>query len=150
MKDLDEWFQEIVRALRRQEIVGFSGLGVVFYGDRKMLPVHSLVSRDALPQLPVAGTDACVRLLSEISRKSSPCHDGFTLISTDARSITDVSQFLAPPIPSPPLDTDHEGGARHLAARLASLVVGIDATAVCSSNFDATFFVQGVGKAIRL
>jgi hypothetical protein len=147
---LDCWVQELIRTLKQRQIVDFSGLGIVFYRDRATLPVHPLVSTDDLPQLPATGLEACVDLLAEISRRGSPCHDGFVLVRTDTRSITEVSQFLAPPIPETPLRIERIGGARHMAARLASLLNGVDAAAVSAPNFDTTLFEHGVSKLILI
>lgn len=147
---LDSWVQELVRTLKQRQIVDFSGLGIVFYRDRTALPVHPLVSTDDLPHLPATGLEACVDLLGEISRRGSPCHDGFVLVRTATRSITEVSQFLAPPIPATPLRIERTVGARHMAARLASLLNGVDAAAVSAPNFDTTLFEHGVSKSILI
>jgi hypothetical protein len=147
---LDSWTQGVVRSLRQRQIVDFAGLGIIFYRDRANLPVHPLVSTAVLPNLPATGIEACADLLADISRRSSPCHDGFVLVRTNTKSITEVSQFLAPPIPATPLPLERTGGARRMAARLASLLDGVDAAVVSAPNFDTTLFELGVSKIILI
>jgi hypothetical protein len=108
-------------------------------GSRKIscLPVHPLASSASFLSLPTSTLGDAIDLLSKVSRQSSSYRDGFHSIDARSLSITDVSQFIAPPIPPMPLPISGVYGARTMAARLASLLSGVRATAVYTSIQEA-------------
>lgn len=81
-------------------------------------------------------------LLVNISRRDSVCHDGFHLVQATTLAITDVSQFLSPPIPAKPLPLEQPGGARHMAARLASLLPSVALAAVFTSPSEVMVYQE--------
>jgi hypothetical protein len=88
--------------------------------------------------------------LSQISRRSSPCHDGFHLVSSSTHSITDISQFFSPPIPAVQLEPEYATGARHMAARLGSLVPDVTAVAICTSFDGFSMYIDGEIRRLAL
>ncbi len=91
-----------------------------------------------------------MQLLIRISRNTSDCHDGFHLIDAESLFITDVSQFLSPPIPSTSLTMERVTGARHMAARLASLLPGVQLSAVYTLGGEATLYERGEARTIQI
>lgn len=139
--DMKEWLLSLLQRLDSTDD-DFTGLGLLVYKNREKLPVVPLTTADCGHHLPaVELQNACV-LLSDISRKNSPFHDGFHLVSESTFSVTDICQFLSPPIPNAPL-IPLEGGARHMAARLASLLPDVTYTVVCNRDGVVTLYEAG-------
>jgi hypothetical protein len=147
---IESWIRSVVGVIHARKFGDFAGLGLVFYTDRSSLPVHPLVSPDCQPTLPITSLHECGEVLAQISRRNSICHDGFHLVRADTLVITDVSQFLSPPIPSKPLTVARPGGARHMAARLTSLLSSVPLTIVCTSTREATLYENGEGRPFRM
>jgi hypothetical protein len=146
----ESWTRSVLCGVRALRIRDFTGLGLVFYTERAVLPVYPLVPNDQLPSLPASSLQECIDLVADIARTTSPCHDGFLLVRADALALTDVSQFLSPPLPSMPLAHGAVGGARQMAARLTSLVVAAPLTGVCTSNFEVTLYERGLARSLHL
>lgn len=143
MTELTDWAVELVLGIRKKQLPDFSGFGFVLYRDAVPLPVHPLVDSRLLPALPVSGLINCIDLVASASRLSSTCHDGFYLVRLPELAITHISQFLAPSIPSASLDITTIGGARQMAARLASLADGVESTIVCSGSYETVLYKAG-------
>lgn len=146
----ESWTRSLLSAVRALQLDDFTGLGFVFYTERATLPVCPLVPADWLPRLPATSMQECVELVANISRTGSRCHDGFLLVRTDTLAITDVSQFLSPPIPSTSVAHGFVGGARQMAARLTSLMESVPLTGVCTATFEATLYERGFPKPLQL
>jgi hypothetical protein len=127
----------------------FAGVGLVFYLNRFALPVHPLVPSSDIPDLPGPSTGEIAQFLSRISRRSSPFHDGFHLVCIGSLQITDISLFISPPIPRDPLPPERGVGARHMAARLASLIPDVAAVAVCTSFDEISLYTDGTRERLR-
>lgn len=150
MTKFESWLVSVLGVIDASSGSDFAGLGLVFYTGRAALPVHPLVHSECESRLPTKSLQESMQLLAIISRSTSDCHDGFHLIDVETLSITDVSQFLSPPIPSMPLTVDRVTGARHMAARLASLLPGVQLTAVYTLRGEATLYEHGEAKIIRI
>jgi hypothetical protein len=147
---IESWLLSVLGEIRAHCHDDFSGIGLVFYTDRKSLPVHPLVPHRDEPKLPVRTVQASIELFTSIARRTSIYHDGFHLIDAKTLSITDVSQFLSPPIPEEPLVLERHGGARHMAARLGSLLSSVPLTAVWTAGDDATLYERGIERPLRI
>lgn len=150
MNDVQTWLISVLGAIDVSNRSEFSGLGLLFYTDRRTLPVHPLARPDCGVRLPTKTVQESIESLAQCSRRTSDCHDGFHLIDAETLSITDVSQFLSPPIPSEPLTLERMGGARHMAARLASLIPEVKITAVYTKCGGATLYERGNAKTLRI
>lgn len=125
----------------------FSGLGVVFYQSLDSLPRLSLGgSETPLPQLPISGIGKIADTLAGISDYKSPWHDGFHLVDVSSWTLTQLSQFLSPPLP------DHEreigvprpAGARHMTALLVSRIPGIVCVGLLTQAGEINLFENGI------
>lgn len=150
MTKVESWLVSVLGAIDASNRSDFAGLGLVFYTDRGSLPVHSLVRSDCQSRLPIETLQEAIQLFARISRQTSECHDGFHLVDAETLFVTDVSQFLSPPIPFKPLKVERFSGARHMAARLASLLPGVPLTAVYTLGGEATLYERGEARAIQI
>lgn len=73
-------------------------------------------------------------------------HDGFHLVNSEKMSLTHLSQYLSPSLP-----TNNEGlgaprptGARHMTALLASNLEGIDCVGLLTHGGEISIFERGV------
>jgi hypothetical protein len=143
MNAITEWLILVLGEVHARNHGDFAGLGLVFYTDLSLLPIHPLVPAELMPVLPTSTPKESIELLAAISRRSSICHDGFHLVDAGNLSITSVSQFLSPAIPHEKLAIPHARGARHMAAQLASLMDFVSLTAVCTSDSEVTLYIRG-------
>ena len=147
---VETWTRSVLHAVRAIQLADFTGSGFVFYSERAGLPVCPLVPVDWLPSLPARSLQDCIDIVANISRTESHCHDGFLLVRADTLAITDVSQFLSPPIPSTLLTHGFVGGARQMAARLTSLIEAVPLAGVCTSSFEITLYERGIPRSLQL
>jgi hypothetical protein len=150
VKSIEAWLLSVLRELHARRFEDFSGLGMVFYTDRTSLPVHPLVTASCTPKLPAKTIEQAIDLLVTISRRGSVCHDGFHLVDANTLWITDVSQFLSPPIPAKPLVVGGTGGARHMAARLASLLSSVSVSVVWAGAPDVSIYERGAVHRMKV
>ena len=150
MADIEKWLCAVLREIRALNVGDFAGMGLVFYRDRNILPTHPLVHPDFYPSLPAKTLRDAIELFAQISRHTSICHDGFHLVQAETCFVTEVSQFLSPPIPHVPLKIERAGGARHMAARLTSLIPGVALTAVCTQDSEVSIYDRGEMRAIQI
>ncbi|GAB6411015.1 hypothetical protein bcgnr5379_60590 [Bacillus cereus] len=143
MTAIEQWLGAVLPAVQARSGDDFAGVGLLFYSDRSALPVHPLVAADLQPVVPAVSQAQCIELLANISRRASVCHDGFHLVQATTLTITDVSQFLSPPIPAKPLPLEQPGGARNMAARLASLLPSVALVAVFTSPSEVMVYQGG-------
>jgi hypothetical protein len=147
---IEKWLLAIVTAVHARNRRDFAGLGLVFYLDRSVLPTHPLTSPDSNVSLPAKTLQESIELLSSVSHRSSVHHDGFHLVQAESCFVTDVSQFLSPPIPRVPLKIERAGGARHMAARLTSLMPAVALTAVYTLESEVSLYDRGEMRTIRI
>lgn len=150
MNDIESWLVSVLGSIDARDRSRFSGVGLLFYTNRHALPVHALAHPDCETQLPTKSERESARLLARCSRHTSDCHDGFHLVDAETLFITDVSQFLSPPIPPEPLALEGARGARHMAARLASLLPAVKMAAVYTLSGEATLYERGNSTAIQI
>ena len=150
MSHIESWLTSVLGAIDVSDRSAFSGLGLLFYTYRHALPVHALALSDCVSRLPTQTVQESIQLLAQCSRRTSDCHDGFHLIDAETLSVTDVSQFISPPIPPQPLRLELGRGARHMAARLASFLPDVALTAVYTLRGEATLYDRGEAKTIQI
>lgn len=143
MIDAERWLLSSLGALQSRIADDFAGLGFIFYTDLSAIPRHSLVPEEMEPRLPVTTLHDSIDFLAFASRRGSICHDGFHFVEMQTGWITHVSQFLSPPIPDAPVHIERANGARHMAARLTSLVLGVELAAICTLAFEIVTYRQG-------
>lgn len=135
----------LLEQLKRLRSESFSGVGLVFYSHLKELPSTPLGHRTAMkPDLPTSGFEAIACMLAKVSDHESPWHDGFHMIDMKSRSLTHLSQFLAPPLEDlaqPP--EDRPNGARQMTALLTSLIPGITYVGVLSTGDEIVVYENG-------
>jgi hypothetical protein len=148
--EVEKWLRTVLSEIHARNLGDFAGLGLVFYTDRNALPTHPLVHSDFNPSLPAKTLRDSIELFAQISRRTSICHDGFHLIQAETGFVTEVSQFLSPPIPHVPLKIERAGGARHMAARLTSLIPGVALTAVCTLESEVSLYDRGEVRTIQI
>lgn len=148
--EIESWLRSVLGDIGTNDDSKFSGLGIVFYTERATLPVHPLVSAVCEPPLPINALNDARELISSISRRDSIFHDGFHLVDAKTLSITDVSQFLSPPIAPQLLSANQVRGARHMAARLASLLPAVSLVAVCTQVSQVTIYERGKERTLAL
>jgi hypothetical protein len=89
-----------------------------------------------------------VDFLSKIAKRASVYHDGFHLVHAEELAITDISQFLSPPIPGRHIEGDRIVGARQMAAKLTSLIPSVYLTAIYTAKNEVTVYKGGEEKTI--
>lgn len=149
MDALETWLTSVIEGIMAAGHEDFAGLGLVFYTERDSLPVHPLTSDSCGTELPATNLDEVVAVLSAISRRKSACHDGFHLVNATNLYLTDVSQFLSPPIPDTPMEVEF-GGARQMAARLFSMLPEVQLTATYTSVGEAILYEYGKPTKIKI
>lgn len=150
MVAIEKWLLTVITAVHARNRRDFGGLGLVFYLDRSVLPTHPLTPPDSNISLPAKTLQESIELLSSVSHRSSIHHDGFHLVQAESCIVTDVSQFLSPPIPHVPLKIERAGGARHMAARLTSLIPAVALTAVCTLESEVSLYDRGEMRTIQI
>lgn len=150
MTAIESWLRTVLSAVSTAECKDFSGLGFVFYTHRAALPACPLVAVNAELHLPARTLPEAILLVERISQRASIFHDGFHLVDARSCFVTDVSQFLSPPIASLPLSDGPSRGARHMAARLMSLVPAVSVTAVCTRQSEVTLYERGNERTMKL
>jgi hypothetical protein len=150
MTAIESWLRSVLSAVSTDECKEFSGLGFVFYTNRAALPVYPLVAAEPELHLPARTLPEAISLVGRISKHTSIYHDGFHLVDATSRFITDVSQFLSPPIAPLPWSDGPSRGARHMAARLTSVIPAVSVTAVCTRPSDVTLYESGNERTIKL
>jgi hypothetical protein len=124
----------------------FVGLGLVLYVppiDFPTVPLGGwLLPR---PNLPVSGIQAISELLVQLSVQSSAWHDGFHFIDYKTRTLTHISQFLAPDLASINSNEPAElpTGARQLAAMLISRYPSVGCVGLLTKDDQIGIFVGG-------
>lgn len=146
----ESWLRTVFRELSDSDLSRFSGVGLVFYSQRDGLPIQPMVPLEHQPKLPTHTIEESIELLKHVSHQESACHDGFHMVNSATHAITEVSQFLTPPIPLTPLLLDRAVGARFMSAALASLLPAVELTAIYSGGRFATMFRKGVEERIDL
>ena len=114
--------REFLAQLASNPSSDFVGLGLIFYSSFDGLPVFPLGNQAVLAGLPLQEEEEIKNYLLDISRRSSPWHDGFHLLDVRSGQLTHVAQFVSPPLDFARTTPAHRwpSGARHMAALLAS------------------------------
>jgi hypothetical protein len=135
----------LLEQLKLLKTESFSGVGLVFYSHLDGLPSTPLGSRTTTaPDLPVFGIEAIVRVLASVSDHASPWHDGFHMIDMESKSLTHLSQYLAPPLRGvSKLPVNRPNGARQMTALLASTIPGIAYVGVLSTGEEIVVYESG-------
>lgn len=116
----------------------FCGVGLILYSDVASLPIAPLCPGTNPPEAATLEDG-----ISNASRLSDPCHDGFHLVSDDWR-LTHTNQYFAPPLPCDFLIEGKPGfGARHASALLGSLLPAVICTGVLSAGDSLVVFQDG-------
>lgn len=146
--------QRVLRLLSSVENLSFkdfSGIGLLFYAPPMQLPVGSLGDESLFaPQLPIATEKSIARVLADISRPTSPWHDGFHLINASTFELTHICQFIAPPVE---LLEKPEPGSLPIGARQQSAIAASKFRAVfCSAllNGQRNRMIYRSGKLVHL
>ena len=150
MVAIEKWLLTVITAVHARNRGDFAGLGLVFYLDRGVLPTHPLTPPDSNISLPAKTLQESIELLSSVSHRSSIYHDGFHLVKAESCFVTDVSQFLSPTIPHVPLKIERAGGARHMAARLTSLIPAVALSAVCTLESEVSLYERGEMRTMQI
>lgn len=132
--EVERWLLCVLKGVLAQRPADFAGLGLLFY----------------TAPLPAKTLEESIELFADIARRNSVCHDGFHLVQAKTRFVTDVSQFLSPPIRPLPLAIERVSGARHMAARLASFLPAVALAAICTSESEALLYERGQLRTIRI
>lgn len=137
---------ELLSAISARRTSEFMGAGIIFYRDLEILPKLQLKGDpETLPALPTAGIDSISSVVALTACSSSHWHDGFHLVDSNARALTHLSQFIAPPIrDSLTLSHDQPTGARQATALLSSLVPGIVCVGIVTVLGDVLVYRNGV------
>ncbi len=135
----------LLKQLKLLRPESFSGVGLVFYSHLEGLPSTPLGSRTTTaPVLPVFGIEAIARILASVSDHASPWHDGFHMIDMRSKSLTHLSQYLAPPLRGlSKLLGGRPHGARQMTALLSSTIPGIAYVGVLSSGEEIVVYENG-------
>ncbi|MES2299477.1 MAG: hypothetical protein V4582_20740 [Pseudomonadota bacterium] len=136
----------LMENVRRLKGPGFVGLGVIVYRRLLGLPVIPLGSQaNAHPRLPAQGIDTIADILAEIADRSSPWHDGFHLVDSDTFTLTHVSQFFSPPLPTSGSisGVSEHMGARQMAALLGSRMPNIECIVLLNQDGAVHVFKDG-------
>ncbi|WEX15285.1 hypothetical protein P2T68_32670 [Pseudomonas sp. G11] len=135
----------VLEQIKRLKSELFSGVGLVFYCHLEELPSVPLGHSNAMkPDLPIFGVEAISRILAKVSDYASPWHDGFHMIDVTSKSLTHLSQFLAPPLTGlAQLPEDLPNGARQMTALLISLIPGIAYVGVLSTSNEVVVYKNG-------
>jgi hypothetical protein len=135
----------LLKQLKLLRPESFSGVGLVFYSHLEGLPSTHLGSRTTTaPDLPVFGIEAIARILASVSDHASPWHDGFHMIDMRSKSLTHLSQYLAPPLRGlSKLQGDRPHGARQMTALLSSTIPGIAYVGVLSTGEETVVYENG-------
>lgn len=123
----------------------FSGAGLVFYSHLEGLPSTPLGNRTATtPDLPVFGIEGIARVLASVSDHASPWHDGFHMIDMSSKTLTYLSQYLAPSLRGlSKLPDGRPHGARQMTALLSSTIPGIAYVGILSTNAEIIVYENG-------
>ncbi len=124
--------------VRRGAGTSFSGIGLLIGRDPAALPIVSL--------RPVGQID-CVKptrdTLIASSDAGSEFHDGFHVLSPDLQLVR-MSQYFSPPIVAGISgDPNRRLGGRYMAALFGSMLPGVIATGVASTDYGVAVFEQG-------
>ena len=134
----------LLSAVSKKLPADFAGLGIVFYEQLDVLPFLGLhVPSDTGSPMPASGLVQAVEVLSRISSLSSGWHDGFHFVDVKNQTLTHLSQFISPPLPTEPIAGPAVGGARHMTAVLASRVPGIWGVGILTHRHEIAFFRHG-------
>ena len=135
----------LLKRLKRLRPKSFSGVGLVFYSHLEGLPSTPLGSRTATtPDLPVLGIEAIARVLAGVSDHGSPWHDGFHMIDMRSKTLTYLSQYLAPSLAGQSkLPEDRPHGARQMTALLSSTIPGIEYVGILSTAEEIVVYQNG-------
>ncbi|UGQ45659.1 hypothetical protein [Massilia endophytica] len=147
MDALEARVSSLLSEIRRAAAGDFTGLGLVFYRPPLRLPSHPLGDPAMFrPHLPLAGDLRIAQVLAGISRTGSPWHDGFHLIDCSAFALTQVCQFLSPPLAllDPPEPDQYPVGARWRAAAAISRMPEVALSALIGRQGNAAIFRQGL------
>jgi hypothetical protein len=117
----------------------FEGVGIVISADYSNIPMISLKSMPEDFEKLNSANPLYVTLL-ELSKKSSPYHDGFHILNENYEIIK-LSQFLAPPISISERSINY--GSRYITALLTSRIPGVIATGVLGKSYSPKVFVNG-------
>ncbi len=132
-------FKEIL--LKIEDKVGdeFSGIGIVLYSDLEGIPIFPLNSFNFN-----AGDDDLVSTFVEISKVSSPHHDGFNFISSSFK-LTHTSQYFSPPIErSVEVERSKPFGGRYMAALFGSIIKNVLMTGIVTKSNGVIIFQNGI------
>lgn len=135
----------LLKRLKMLRPKSFSGVGLVFYSHLEGLPSTPLGSRTATtPDLPVFGIEAIARVLASVSDHASPWHDGFHMIDMRSKTLTYLSQYLAPSLRGlSKLPENRPHGARQMTALLSSTIPGIAYVGVLSTGEEIVVYENG-------
>lgn len=132
---------DLLRSVAALRSARFTGLGVIFYQDLKMLSYAPLEvhQRESIP-MPIVGIEQIASMLVGFSEVDSPWHDGFHFIELATMSLTHLAQFISPPIPPVASLLPKAKGARQMAAALACSVEGILAVGLVSRTGEPSIY----------
>jgi hypothetical protein len=143
---ITEQVAKLLKLVADNRSPNFSGLGVVFYHELNLLPRLSLGSPEqSLPSLPVSGIEQIANTLITIADNTSPWHDGFHLVDTTSWTLTHVSQFLSPTLPTDEreIGLPRPTGARNMTALLVSKIESVDCVGLLNQAKDVYVFQAG-------
>jgi hypothetical protein len=141
-------FYDTLKMVSESSDDSFSGIGLVLYETGSLSEAFYAPLRPSFscPNDLVLADDKTVNLLLEISRRSSPLHDGF-VFSNQAGIITHLAQYFSPS-PKREIPVNECYGARYHTAHYGSLLEGVILTGIVNSDKMCHLFQNG--RTIRL
>lgn len=123
----EEFVFRLLTHIKRLKSESFAGVGLIFYLDLEGLPSIPLGDPvTARPVLPVVGIDEIAKTLVCVSDYGSLWHDGFHMIDIRSKSLTHLSQYLAPQLSGASIRSEgRPNGARQMTALISSSIPGI-------------------------
>ncbi|MHA3060763.1 hypothetical protein ACX1N5_09280 [Acinetobacter sp. ANC 4636] len=121
----------------------FSGLGIVYYYSLDNLPFISLHKMNL--SLDLQSIDF-IKIMQEISKKTSVFHDGFHFFDINSSKITHISQYISPVLSGvneKEIDKVTPCGAREMTAFLTSYIKGVYCVGLVSINKKIKIFKDG-------
>ncbi|MGL4579960.1 MAG: diadenylate cyclase [Shewanella xiamenensis] len=126
---------------------GFTGLGVILINnDIGTLPISHLLSEDGFLTEDLDAQNV-VNFLFSISNIKDKRHDGFHVVSGDARLLK-ISQYFSPLIPKGFNGTVFDVGARYRTAQYGSLYENVTSIIVVSQKGEVSIAKKGVVELI--
>ncbi|EJB8496091.1 hypothetical protein VXG46_002057 [Acinetobacter baumannii] len=121
----------------------FSGLGIVFYENLDDLPFISLHKMSLSLEMQSLNF---IKIMQEISKKTSIFHDGFHFFDINLCRITHISQYISPilsGVNEEKINNILPCGAREMTAFLTSYIKGVYCVGLISVNKKIKIFKDG-------